>query len=243
MAGAYLVDANLAGADLSGADLTDARLVKSDLRGANITGCRIHGASAWGLQLEGATQSNLIITRDEDEPDITVDNLEVAQFVHLLINNANVRNVIDSISSKVVLILGRFTPERKMILDQLREALRNHNYSPILFDFDKPASRDLTATISTLAHMARFIIADLTDSKSVPYELATIVPTTPVPVQLILLSGDKEFSLFGDLANRHHWVLPIFYYEDMEGLFAKMVEEVIGPAESKARELKKSLKG
>jgi hypothetical protein len=243
LTGAYLVDTNLTGADLSGAALIDAHLVGSDLRGANITGCRIHGVSAWGLQLEGAIQSNLIITREEDEPSITLDNLEVAQFVYLLINNANVRSVIDSISSKVVLILGRFTPERKAILDKLRENLRTHNYSPILFDFDKPASRDLTATISTLAHMARFIIADLTDPSSIPYELATIVPTTPVPVQPILLSGNKEFSMFSDLAKRYSWVLPTFYYKDVDRLLTDMEEKVIGPAESKARELRKTLGG
>jgi type I restriction enzyme M protein len=38
----------------------------------------------------------------------------------------------------------------------------------ILFDFDKPASQDLTATVSTLAHLARFIIADLSDPSSIP---------------------------------------------------------------------------
>jgi len=43
-----------------------------------------------------------------------------------------VRQVIDSITSKVVLILGRFTPERKAILDAIRGALRTRDYVPIL---------------------------------------------------------------------------------------------------------------
>ena len=49
-------------------------------------------------------QKNLIIT-PHGEPAITVDNLEVAQFIYLLLNNESVRRVIDTITSKVVLIL------------------------------------------------------------------------------------------------------------------------------------------
>ena len=90
----------------------------------------------------------------------------------------------NALTSKVVLILGRFTPERKVVLDAIREELRRRHYLPVLFDFVKP-------TISTLAHMARFVIADLTDAKSVLQELQAIVPLSPsVPVQpLACLSG------------------------------------------------------
>ncbi len=118
------------------------------------------GATIW--RTTGAIQKNLIITPWNESP-IQVDNLEVAQFIYLLLNNEKIRSVIDSITSKVVVILGRFTPERKAILDAIRDELRKRDYLPALFDFEKPASKDLTGTISTLANMARFIIADLTD--------------------------------------------------------------------------------
>src|SRR3712207_7715106 len=49
--------------------------------------------------------------------------------------------------------------ERKAVLDAVREALRAHDYVPILFDFDIPADRDVTETVTLLARMARFIIA------------------------------------------------------------------------------------
>jgi hypothetical protein len=56
-------------------------------------------------------QQDLIIT-DVDEPTVTVDDIEVAQFVYLLLHNEKIRDVIDTIGKKAVLILGRFTPEQ-----------------------------------------------------------------------------------------------------------------------------------
>jgi hypothetical protein len=37
------------------------------------------------------------------------------------------------------------------VLDALREELRKRNYLPILFDFNAPATRDITETVSLLA--------------------------------------------------------------------------------------------
>jgi hypothetical protein len=58
-----------------------------------------------------------------DEPKITVDNIEVAQFIYLMLNNEKVREVIDTITSKAVLILGRFTGERKPVLEGTHSAI------------------------------------------------------------------------------------------------------------------------
>ena len=186
--------------------------------------------------LAGTIQDNLVIT-SPDEPTITVDNLEVAQFIYLLLNNQKIREIIDTITSKVVLILGRFTQERKPILDALREALRKHNYSPVLFDFEKPASRDLTETVSTLAHMARFVIADITDAKSIPQELMLIVPNLPsVPVQPLILTSQHEYGMFEHFT-RYSWVLPVYRYSDEVSLLQSLQEKVIEPAEQKAKEL------
>jgi len=108
---ANLSGANLENATLRGANLRRATLVETSFEGADLSGCRIYGISAWELRLEGAIQTNLIIT-PADQPTITVDNLKVAQFIYLLLSNERVRQVIDTLTSKVVLILGRFTPER-----------------------------------------------------------------------------------------------------------------------------------
>jgi len=237
LSGADLSGSNLRAADLSGANLTSATLVETDLQEANLTLCVVFGVSPWKVNLKGATQSNLVITPKEESV-IQVDNLEVAQFIYLLLNNQKIRDVIDTITSKVVLILGCFTPERKAVLDAIREQLRENNYLPVLFDFEKPASKDLTGTITTLANMAQFIIADLTDPSSVPHELATVVPGTVVPVQAILLEGQREYSMFVDLKRRYHWVLKPYQYKSPQLLLEQLNERIIAPAEAKAKELR-----
>jgi uncharacterized protein YjbI with pentapeptide repeats len=112
---ANLSRANLSGANLREANLERAVLVNTNFTGADLTGCRVHGVSAWGLRLEGTKQQNLVVT-PKNEPEITVDDIEVAQFIYLMLNNQKIRKVIDTITSKTVLILGRFTDERKAVL-------------------------------------------------------------------------------------------------------------------------------
>ncbi len=151
-----------------------------------MTACKVFGTSVWNVRMKGATQSNLIIT-PHNESVIQVDNLEVAQFIYLLLNNEKVRKVIDTITSKVMLILGRFSEDRKRVLDAIRDELRKRDYLPVLFDFDPASNQTTIETISTLAHMSRFIVADLTDAKSILGELERITTALQlVPVQLIL---------------------------------------------------------
>jgi len=234
--GAGLTEANLSGADLTDSHLTQSALVKTNLTEATLTGCSIYGISAWSLKLDGAKQQNLNVS-PAGEPAIRVDNLEVAQFIYLLLNNERIRQVIDTIASKVVLILGRFTSERKAVLEALRESLRQHDYLPVLFDFDKPTGRDLTESISTLAHMARFIIADITEAKSIPQELQAIVPNLPsVPVQPLLLASEYEYGMFEHF-RRYPWVLEVYRYDNPDEVLTSLEGKIISPAEAKVREL------
>jgi len=241
---AKLSEADLSGADLSeanlgGADLQAAILIDTDFSGADLTGCRIYGVSAWSLKLEGAKQQNLVITR-HDEPAITVDNIEVAQFIYRMLHNQKIRDVIDTITSKVVLILGRFTQERKPVLEALREELRQRKYLPILFDFEKPRSRNTDETITLLARMARFVVADISDAKSVLQELRAIVPDLPsVPVQPIILAMQEEPGMF-DFYRNFRSFLNVHRYASQEQLIADLGEKVIRPAELKVLDLQGS---
>lgn len=234
---ANLSRANLRWADLSEANLRCSLLSGTNLENANLKECLIDEISAWNLKLEGANQSNLIVT-PPNELTIMVDNLEVALFIGLLLNSHKIRDVINTITSKIVLILGCFTSERKAFLDSIREVLRSLDYLPVVFNFDKAASRDITESISCMASMAQFIIADITDAKSILQELQSIVPhLTSVPVQPLLhtLAGDKD-AMFEPF-QQYPWVLEAYQYDSLEQAIASLNKKIIALAEAKAREL------
>lgn len=255
LSGAFLGGANLNGANLSGADLNDAdlreariynaslagaklintnlsgaQLVKTDLHSTELTNCRIYGISVWDIKTNDDTiQRDLVIT-DQDEPIITVDNIKVAQFIYLLLNNPEIRDVIDTIAKKVVLILGRFTKERKPFLDLIRNELRCLDYIPVLFDFDKPDSRSFIETVSTLAHIAKFVIADVTDPRIVLQEVPHIVENIAVPVIPIQLkdSGYEPVTLY-DLRRKRGWLSETFWYSE-DNLASILKEKIIPTA-------------
>jgi uncharacterized protein YjbI with pentapeptide repeats len=253
---AGLVRAELVDADLTGANLTKATLFKAHLSRTNLTRARLHqvrldeanftetvldmaelvdasvyGVSAWNIRGVPAVQRALRITRP-DEPPVTVDDLEVAQFMHLMIRNPKIRDVLDTLTRKVVLILGRFSPARHAVLEALRDALRERGLVPVIFDFDKPESLSLTETVTLLARMARFIVADLTDPSSVPYELARIAPDVRVPIHTIIQRGQREFAMFKDLSRAYRWVADPLEYDDIDLLCASLDDSVIAVAEA-----------
>jgi Pentapeptide repeats (8 copies) len=235
--GANLYTANLAQANLSGANLRFATLVRTNLTGTDLTGCRVYGVSAWGLKLERTEQQNLVITR-QHEPTVTVDNIEVAQFVYLMLNNEKIRDVIDTIGKKGVLLLGRFTEGRIAILERLREELRKRDFLPIVFNFDKPDTKTFTQTVRLLAGMSRFVIADVTNPRSAPLELQATVPELMVPFRPIIEEGEKPFAMLEDLWIQYReWVFEPLYYSSPEALVAALDEKIIKPAEIRFAEL------
>ena len=243
LGGARLTGTKLPGANLSGANLSNANLVDADLRGADLTGCRVYGVSVWRVKLDEHTkQQNLIITprptRSIDEPEVTVDNIEVAQFVYLLLHNEKIRDVIDTVGKKGVLLLGRFTEGRTAVLERLREELRKRGFLPIIFNFEKPETKTFTETVRLLAGLARFVIADVTDPKSVPLELQATVPEIMVPFQVVIEGKEKPFAMLQDLWQQHgDRVLKPLYYSSLDALVGVLDEKIIRPAEERFADL------
>jgi hypothetical protein len=212
-------------------------LIGTDISGADLTGSSIYGIAAWDVKLSAGTrQENLVIT-PPGQTVIAVDNIKVAQFIYLLLNNEEIRDVIDTITSKAVLILGRFSDDRKLILNALRDGLRDKGFLPIVFDFECPKGRDFTETIMTLAGMSCFVIADITNPRSAPLELQATVPDYMIPFVPILQDGESGFSMFSNLQTKYDWVLGTLGYDSFENLIANLDDAVINPALGKRHEL------
>jgi hypothetical protein len=105
------------------------------------------------------------------------------------------------------------------VLERLREELRKRGYMPIVFNFDKPETKDFTKTVRLLARLSKFAIADVTNLKSAPLELQAIVPETMVPFRPIIEEGEKPFAMLQDLWIKHReWVFEPIHYSSLEAL-------------------------
>ena len=232
----YLLWTHFTNANLGKTNLQHASLIEAEMSGTTLTGSSVYGLSAWEISGVPKDQTNLVIT-PTGEGAVVTDDLRIAQFLYLLLGNQEIRNVIDMVTSKVVLILGRFTSERKAVLHALQTELRQRHWVPVVCDFERPSNRNLTETVSTLAHLARFVIADITDAKSIPQELQRIVPGLPsLTIQPIILSASYEYGMFADFLD-YPWVLPLYRYDSIDQLLASLVERVIHPADAKAVEI------
>jgi len=263
LARARLHHANLTGANFCRTDLYEtqfqnARLIRANLQGvqlaktnftgAHLVGCTVYGMSAWDVELEGAEQRGFIIryrTRHErrgsrqdlHEGRLTVDDLQIAQFAYLLLNNKNIRGAISGLSAKSVLILGRFSdPRRKRVLNALRKELNAQGFIAMIFDFERPTRTDFTETIRILAGMSLFIIADVTTPRSVPAELQAIVPSYGIPVVPIVEEGRPVYSMLRDLM-RFDSVLTPLVYDSLANLLKGFSQAVIGPALAQSKVL------
>jgi hypothetical protein len=67
------------------------------------------------------------------------------------------------------------TPGRKPRRAYERRCALSAEHLPIVFNFDKPETKDFTETVRLLGGLVKFVIADLSSPKSVPYELSAIV--------------------------------------------------------------------
>ncbi|MGH1488596.1 MAG: pentapeptide repeat-containing protein [Acidimicrobiales bacterium] len=231
---ASLMLSDLSGADLSRATLAGCALVQTNVEGAVFDDALVYGLSAWDLVGEPRSSRRLRITQDGY---VSVDDLRLAQFVYLILDNRNLRQSIDTLSSRGVLLLGRFGA-RKHVLDSLHEALLERGFWPMTFDFERPESKDFTETVRVLAGMSAFVIADITMPRSVQQESQALVPENMVPFVPIIERGEEPWPMFRDLWVQYRdRVLEPLEYTSIEDLVVDLDPAVIEPAMERRQEL------
>lgn len=162
---------------------------------------------------------------------VTVHDAQAASGIQ---DGASLQRMLSDVAARTVLILGRFTDKRKAVLDDIRRQLAglSHKYLPVIFDYDKPRERDLIETIVGLAAVSRFVIADLSDPKSIPAELQAIVPMFPsLPVVPIIEGAQREYPVSDHILRRESVHGPVVRYRNRKHLAGILEAEVIAPAE------------
>jgi uncharacterized protein YjbI with pentapeptide repeats len=234
---ANLSQADLSGADFLGADLSGSICRQTDFSRAKLRQCRIYDMALADARLNGTTQQVLCIT-PRDQPQVAVDDLQVAQSLSRLLRNDEIHDILRT--SQVVVLVGDFAFARPSALGALCDSLRTHGYLPVVFDFARSSDQCRTETLARLARIARFIIADLTMPSSLPQDLDAILPTTMVPVQPVagLMLGQKPWAQYKDTW-KYDWVLSVYRYDSRYwGLLDSLPESLILRAEAKVEELR-----
>jgi uncharacterized protein YjbI with pentapeptide repeats len=254
--------ANLRGATLDEADLTAARFDAADLSEASLNEAVLDGTSLLGTNLREASLGGTFIRRvltnaKTDQRDLqidvhvvwerkrgavilfdTADDLRLAQFHDAISDHGAVAGLISAGAKRVVLILGRFLPKRKRVLDRLAMALRDRGKVPVIFDFAGPAEREVSDTVRFIAGMSEFIVVDLTKASSVPLELQATIPDLMVPVLPIVQVGEPVFAMFADLQRRYPWIQSTVSYRDATELVRCVDEAILDRAERAAAQIR-----
>jgi Pentapeptide repeats (8 copies) len=239
--GASLREASLRGAKLQKAVLRHANLSGADIEGANFDECEIYGTGLWNLKGQPASSQGMRISTSPQQhkagakqpgkvrtPALEVDHLDAAQFLFVLLDNPRIGHAFDALNSRIVLILGRFGGGHLERLKAMQSRLlASGEFVPIVFDFERPAGRSLTESVAGFAHLSLFVIADLTDPRSIPQELSHIVPFLPsVPVLPLVPRLAEVYSMFEHF-QRYPWVLAPVEYGTPERLMELFDTQVL----------------
>lgn len=228
----------LTNASFNGATFLNCNLNRVNLSGAKfnvkeISETVVYGVSAWDLEIsEDSIQSKLIVEPtdqlyshliNQERIPLMVDNIELAQFIYYLTNHKKIRDTIDILNNKGVLLLGRFKDGGLERLYKLRDWFSRNNYLPMIYDFNRIQSQDYTETIITLSGLSKVVVADLSGD-SVPQELYAILNNFIKPV--IVYHDNVPYSMLKDLRRKNKYIQEIKFDGTDDNLFNFLPEKM-----------------
>jgi uncharacterized protein YjbI with pentapeptide repeats len=199
--------ANRDGATFVNCNFNRVNLVGALFRVKEITETVVYGIAAWDLVTsDEMKQSKLVIEKtyefysdliQQGKIPMTVDDIELAQFVYYLNDHKKMRETLNILNDKGVLLLGRFKDGGLERLYSIREWLQRRGYMAMIFGFARPDNLSLTETVVTMAGLSKFIFVDLPGA-SVPAELQAVLSQVKKP----LLAFGDPYALFPDLTDQ-----------------------------------------
>jgi hypothetical protein len=257
-AGAKMVATNLSradltktcfdGANLKEANLSDAIFDQTSLLGTNLRSALVAGSFIRRVKTDDRTNQlglcvDVHVAWDRPQGDMILfaepNDIRVAQFHNIVDEHGSVGKLLAATTNRVVLILGRFLPQQKKVLDRLKEALERRGKIAVIFDFPSPEDREISDTVRFIAGMSEFIVVDLTKASSVPLELQATIPDLMIPVLPIVKSGEAVFAMFSDLQRRYSWIQPTVSYQDADELVKHVDDAIIARARNAAEQIRK----
>ena len=171
---------------------------------------------------------NLIMSK---YPLITVDDIEIAQFIYLILNNEKISKIITSMRTKGVLILGSFDDKSMPVLNKLTEILSKYDLVPMIFYFKAPKEHRFMETVRTMALLSKFVIVDLSKRSGQLYEIAKLVDNIKVPYATIAVEGTKVSGMLEDLHDYYWYRKEYFPYPEngWENQLPELVKDKIIP--------------
>ena len=236
---ANLSSCDLTSADLQGAKLDGANLCQANLTRTNVSGCYAYGISVWDANLTATIQEDIVLwpppSSSPASARIAVGDISTAQLIYMVQYNGELRRILAGLQSNMILLLGRFNPIGLALLYAVRDGLSQMGFLPQLFQFEPIPGQTRMETIAAMAHLARFVIADVTDAKSVPAELERIShQLSRLPIQLLLDESDHLFGMSDDLQMSDSIYLS--RYSSAEQLVASL-PEMVARLDQKRQEL------
>lgn len=225
---AILRDANLKDANLDNASLISCSLVGANLDGANLSNCEVYGISTWDIKITDRTIMKDLIISKTDQPLMTIDDIEVAQFLYTILDNRKISQVIDTMRTRCVLILGSFDDASKVTLNLLKNVIRINGHIPMIFNFEPPRNQELMETVRTMALLSNFVIVDLSNRSGQLHELANLVKDTFVPFVTIAKSGTVITAMHGEFKH-YYWYRQEYFAFSKDEEFPQLFKEQIIP--------------
>jgi len=226
-----LIASTFTNSKLYSCKLDYALLCKANFDGATLDGCSVFGISIWGSDFSKSDQKNFIVNLPGGNLIVT-NSIEYSYFLYQCIENSNFKKYFESTSEKLVLILGRFTPKRMVYIDAIRNSLSKKGLIPVLFDFDKPETQDLSEVVLSLALISRFTVVDLSDPKCAPHEIATIAPHVNSPIAAVIEKGQRPYAMYSDMMRRYSWVLEPEVYQSHSEIESVILNSLLPNCES-----------